>query len=126
MYLTLVGGEPLFTQKTYDVHQATLKHINAGLFFDPADVDCPLYAEKTKLKNGLSVWRCARGTSQLEVGTVSRILTRHSVYEYLCSYNTSCATLHISAGGGQTGMARSAVRSRFLSLRHTIITLPNS
>ena len=28
--------------------------------------------------------------------------------------------------GGQTGMARSAVRSRFLSLRHTKITLTNT
>ena len=80
MYLALAVGEPLFTPKTFDVHKATIKHINAGLFFDPiADPDCPLYTEKTRLKNGLRVWRCARGTSQLEVMSVSiTVLTHHS------------------------------------------------
>jgi hypothetical protein len=79
---TLVGGERLFTSKTYDVHKATIEHINATpcRFFDP--VDMPLYAAKTQLKNGLTAWRCSRGTSQLEAGSPQHNDSVTSVFIY--------------------------------------------
>ena len=60
---TNINGDHLLTDKTRQVHECTLGNINNGLFFDPPG---HLYSEKTKLKNGLTVWRCVRGTSQLE------------------------------------------------------------
>jgi len=56
---------------------------------------------------------------------------------YACGGGLSTSELNLSrlrhsnpptqiGWGGQTGMARSAVRSRFLSLRHTKITLTNT
>jgi len=95
----LAGDEPLFTQKTHDVHAATIEHINAGRFFDPTDL--PLYAEKTVLKNGLRVWRCMRGTSQLEgfhghlrrwlrAGIMSPVLLHALLQDAIAQWNHNC------------------------------------
>ena len=57
-------GALLFTNKTWDVHQECMTHVRRGCLSDPANV--PLYKVKKVLSNGLTIWQCVRGTSQLE------------------------------------------------------------
>ena len=52
-------GVLLFTNKTWEVHQDCLKHVERGCLSDPENL--PLYEAAKKLGNGLTVWKCVKG-----------------------------------------------------------------
>lgn len=75
------SGEPLFNAKCWDTVKNLLEHIRNGFYSDPLDV--PLFYEVRKDRNGLMLYRCCRGTNDVEGGVHQNLI------RYFKSFNVS-------------------------------------
>ena len=65
-------GQPLFTEKAWDVTKNILEHIRRGYYSDPPGI--PLYFEIGKDKHDLTLYRCCCGTNDLEGGVHQNLI----------------------------------------------------
>ncbi|KAG6379505.1 hypothetical protein JVT61DRAFT_9996 [Boletus reticuloceps] len=65
-------GQPLFNDKAWDVTKNILEHVRKGYYSDPPDV--PLYFEVGKDAHGLTLYRCCRGTNNVEGGVHQNLI----------------------------------------------------
>ena len=75
------SGEPLFNRKCWDTVKNLLEHIRNGYYSDPPDV--PLFYEIGKDRDKLSLYRCCRGTNDVEGGVHQNLI------RYFESFNVS-------------------------------------
>jgi len=75
------SGEPLFNGKCWDTVKNLLEHIRNGYYSDPPDV--PLFYEIRKDRDGLPLYRCCRGTNDVEGGVHQNLI------RYFESFNVS-------------------------------------
>ncbi|KAF8419486.1 hypothetical protein L210DRAFT_3766619 [Boletus edulis BED1] len=71
-------GHPLFTEKAWEVTRSILEHIRNGHYSDPPGIS--LYFEIGKDKNGLTMYRCIRGTNDLEGGVHQNLIRRFTSF----------------------------------------------
>ena len=71
-------GQPLFSEKAWDVTKNILEHIRHGDYSDPPEI--PLYFEIGKDKHGLTLYRCCRGTNDLEGGVHQNLIWRFTSF----------------------------------------------
>ena len=71
-------GQPLFTEKAWDVMKNILEHIRRGYYSDPPGI--PLYFEVGKDRHGLTLYRCCRGTNDLEGGVHQNLIRRFTSF----------------------------------------------
>ena len=75
------SGEPLFNGKCWDTVKNLLENIRNGYYSDPPDV--PLFYTIRKDHDGLSLYRCCRGTNDVEGGVHQNLI------RYFESFNVS-------------------------------------
>jgi len=71
-------GQPLFNDKAWEVTKNILEHIRGGYYSDPPGVS--LYYEVGKDKNNLTLYRCCRGTNDLEGGVHQNLIRRFTSF----------------------------------------------
>jgi len=71
-------GQPLFTEKAWDVMKNILEHIRRGYYSDLPGI--PLYFEVGKDRHGLTLYRCCRGTNDLEGGVHQNLIRRFTSF----------------------------------------------
>lgn len=71
-------GQLLFNDKAWEVTKNILEHIRNGYYSDPPDV--PLYFEIGKDKDGLTLYRCCRGTNDVEGGVHQNLIRRFTSF----------------------------------------------
>ncbi|KAF8134402.1 hypothetical protein EV363DRAFT_1561939 [Boletus edulis] len=74
-------SQPLFNARAWDVARNVLENTRLGYYSDPPGVD--LYFKMGEDKNGLTVYRCCRGTNSVEGGVHQNIIRKYD------SFNTS-------------------------------------
>ena len=75
------SGEPLFNGKCWDAVKNLLEHLRNGYYSDPPDV--PLFYEIGTDRDGLRLYRCCRGTNDVEGGVHQNLI------RYFASFNVS-------------------------------------
>ena len=75
------SGEPLFNGKCWDAVKNLLEHLQNEYYSDPPDV--PLFYENGTDRNGLKLYRCCRGTNDVEGGVHQNLI------RYFESFNVS-------------------------------------
>ena len=70
--------QPLFNEKAWVVAKNVLQHVRLGDYSDPPDVS--LYFEVGKDKNGLTLYRCCRGTNDVEGGVHQNLIRRFTSF----------------------------------------------
>ena len=80
-------GQPLFNEKAWDAAKNILEHIRGGYYSDPPGVS--LYFQVGKDKDGLTLYRCCRGTNDLEGGVHQNLIRR-----WQASFNVSPRRAH--------------------------------
>ncbi|TFY78505.1 hypothetical protein EWM64_g5507 [Hericium alpestre] len=76
-----VTGQPLFNDATFEAIPPALENLQKGYYSDPPDI--PMYMTRGKDANSLTLYRCVRGTNNVE-GGIHQNLAKH-----IGSYNTS-------------------------------------
>lgn len=69
-----ITGEPLFNNASWEKAQNVIENVRMGYFSDPPGV--MLYTFQRKDKDGLSLYRCLRGTNNVEGGIHQNIVRR--------------------------------------------------
>lgn len=69
-----VTGEPLFNSASWEKARNVIENVRMGYFSDPPGVS--FYTFQRKDKDGLSVYRCMRGTNNVEGGIHQNIVRR--------------------------------------------------
>ncbi|KAJ3501690.1 hypothetical protein NLJ89_g9226 [Agrocybe chaxingu] len=64
--------QPLFTKRAFEIAENVLDDIQRGFYSDPPGIQ--LYYFQGKDKNGLSVYKCCRGTNAIEGGVHQNIV----------------------------------------------------
>lgn len=81
-------GEPLFKDKTaWDDARNVLENVRLGYVSDPPGI--PLYFKMGQDKDGLPLWRCARGTNATEGGVHQNLHHRISPYNASPRYGSN-------------------------------------
>jgi hypothetical protein len=75
------SGEPLFNNKCWDAVKNLLEHLRNGYYSDPPDV--PLFYEIGTDRDRLKLYRCCRGTNDVEGGVHQNLI------RYFASFNVS-------------------------------------
>jgi hypothetical protein len=70
--------QPLFNEKAWVVAKNVLEHVRDGDYSDPPDVS--MYFEAGKDKNGLTLYRCCRGTNDVEGGVHQNLIRRFTSF----------------------------------------------
>lgn len=70
--------QPLFNEKAWVVAKNVLDHVRHGDYSDPPDVS--MYFEAGKDKNGLTLYRCCRGTNDVEGGVHQNLIRRFTSF----------------------------------------------
>jgi hypothetical protein len=70
--------QPLFNEKAWVVAKNVLQHVRLGDYSDPPDVS--MYFEVGKDKNGLTLYRCCRGTNDVEGGVHQNLIRRFTSF----------------------------------------------
>jgi hypothetical protein len=70
--------KPLFNEKAWVVAKNVLEHVRNGDYSDPPDVS--MYFEVGKDKNGLTLYRCCRGTNDVEGGVHQNLIRRFTSF----------------------------------------------
>ena len=70
--------QPLFNEKAWVVAKNVLEHVRLGDYSDPPDVS--MYFEVGKDKNGLILYRCCRGTNDVEGGVHQNLIRRFTSF----------------------------------------------
>ncbi|KAG0702960.1 hypothetical protein DFH29DRAFT_998915 [Suillus ampliporus] len=122
-------GQLLFNDKAWEVTKNILEHIRNGYYSDPPDI--PLYFEIGKDKDGLILYRCCRGTNDVENGVHQNLIRRFTLFnvsprrtvnmiqEYTICHNMQVGTLNRS-GLRYIGHFDVPLKNRVASLReHT-------
>jgi len=71
-------GQPLFNSRACEIAQNVLENIRLGHFSDPPNVQ--LYYEVGKDKDGLTIFRCCRGTNDVEGGVHQNLIRRFTSF----------------------------------------------
>lgn len=99
-------GQPLFNDASWDKVQSILKNVQMGYYSDPPGLR--LYTIQGKDKDGLTVYRCLRGTNNVEGGihqniakqfgsfNVSPCLAVNLICDYCLSHNLRASFLSLS------------------------------
>jgi hypothetical protein len=70
--------QPLFNEKAWVVAKNVLQHVQLGDYSDPPDVS--MYFEVGKDRNGLTLYRCCRGTNDVEGGVHQNLIRRFTSF----------------------------------------------
>ena len=71
-------GQPLFTEKAWDMMKNILEHIHRGYYSDPPGI--PLYFEVGKDRHGLTLYCCFCGTNDLKGGVHQNLIRRFTSF----------------------------------------------
>jgi hypothetical protein len=74
-------SQPLFNARAWDAAKSMLENVRLGYYSDPPGVE--LYFKMGVDKNGLTTYRCCRGTNSVEGGVHQNIIRKYD------SFNTS-------------------------------------
>ena len=89
--------QPLFNEKAWNVAKNVLEHVRNGDYSDPPDMS--VYFHIGKDKNGLNLYRCFRGTNDVEGGIHQNLIRRFTSFnvsprravnmmlDYVCAHN---------------------------------------
>ncbi|CDO73771.1 hypothetical protein BN946_scf185015.g99 [Trametes cinnabarina] len=71
-------GQPLFNQRAWEIAQNVLENIRLGYYSDPPDL--ALYFKIGEDKYGLTLYRCCRGTNDVEGGVHQNLIRRFTSF----------------------------------------------
>jgi hypothetical protein len=89
--------QPLFNEKAWNVAKNVLEHVRNGDYSDPPDMS--VYFHIGKDKKGLNLYRCFRGTNDVEGGIHQNLIRRFASFnvspqravnmmlDYICAHN---------------------------------------
>jgi hypothetical protein len=89
--------QPLFNEKAWNVAKNVLEHVRNGDYSDPPDMS--VYFHVGKDKNSLNLYRCFRGTNDVEGGIHQNLIRRFTSFnvsprravnmmlDYICAHN---------------------------------------
>jgi hypothetical protein len=82
-----VTGQPLFNNTSWEAARTVLENIQQGYYSDPPGFQ--LYSTRGEDTDGLTLYRCVRGTNNVEGGVHRNIIKRFGSYNASARFSTN-------------------------------------